>query len=394
MNKLLKLHETTFEQFAEAVPTFYCGSVANEETTPRHRLEWLAYPWDSSEIRVTYSASWRTSSVLTEPLPPEALANRFDDVELDPILKSVGLEPGSSEDRREMAQWLATANAWIAGIQAYCTKEYAAGRSGTLATHVANDYIVLTANKLAHPWIKKKISGQIEANNRRQEDTPPEAVEMSTDPRWPNTRVFHLTSTSERKPNNESIQHWINHFDYENGKWSSAYDEDIWKAQRDVELAKRKIKGLQALVETQEQLILKLHRWIRWNKRQEAAIYQLDRERGRPKISSEKQEIACKFAMEWVASLMSLLKANNPSELETWVEGCNQRNWRRWATGKSIPTPTTLSGLQDAVVIRGEFKGYTLSAVPTTPTYGKLLELIRLCNVVSKNDQFLDCHVM
>ena len=70
-----------------------------------------------------------------------------------------------------------------------------------------------------------------------------------------------------------------------------------WEAQCDIDVAHRKITGLQAIIEQQQALIRNFERVSKLNKRREAELTGTDKS-GRPPKSAELQDLTLKFTAQ------------------------------------------------------------------------------------------------
>ncbi|MEO8121213.1 MAG: hypothetical protein ABI606_18060, partial [Rhodoferax sp.] len=155
------------------------------------------------------------------------------------------------------------------------------------------------------------------------------------------------------------------------------------EAQCDIDVAQRKITGLQAIIEQQQALIRNFERVIKVNKRREAELTGTDKS-GRPPKSAERQEVALRFTAKWVQSLMDALEVTSYAQLEATIEGSSQRNWSRWLSGQAVPTSNSFTALQASKIARGHYESQPLQVVKTIPTATDMLRLIRLTGVAPK----------
>lgn len=101
------------------------------------------------------------------------------------------------------------------------------------------------------------------------------------------------------------------------------------------------------------------------------------RHRGRPKVDAVKRERARHFTALWVKSLQQELDVKI-SDLEEFVPGTSERNWRRWENGEATPTAENLRNVVETTVGKGNHKGKLLVDIPTNPRAKDLLALINL----------------
>lgn len=381
----------TFAAFAEAITPIYAICAANPLTTPRDKAAWLATVWDSTITRLIYCVDWGNGP-LKRALPPAAQQYCFDEADLRASTEALGLEPQSSDDTCQVAELLATRNAWVSAIQQHCQTSAIAGRPVALAKEVLDDYVRLTSDWTGHPVIQQKVRryvsrqllARMEACLSQDED-----AEISDPSPSRDVQVIHARPESwspqqaaKLQAEQATIGYWLEKFDYDNRCWSSVFEVNLWVAENDIELAGRKVKGLQALIDAQRSLIRHLEGVIRTNKRR--AAQEKDRATpGRPKQSPERQAIAHQFTAQWVQSLMALLEVKSCARLGEMIANSSQRNWRRWLNGEAIPTRNSLAALGATKIVKGPYKGTTLNDMGTTPTYDEMVRLIRLAGLVA-----------
>lgn len=380
-----KIHEMIFSDFAQAIVPDWVISLTNPVSPSLNQAEWLTSSWNSADRRLTHSIYWRDGS-LTSELPFESLKYHFNDFELRPIAQILGLDPTSDADHRKVAELLSSRNAWLNAIQCYCHQPSAAGQRRILDYDVADDFVRLTCNWLQHPWVQESVQQHIIGKSAQTGCT----IDLSSDPTWPNPQVnqahFVPLSRSEQaklEAEKNDINYWLTKFESDDRSWSSEFEVYAWDAQSDINIASRKIKGLQEHIEKQQSLIQGFERVLRRNKRRAAELCNADKP-GRPRKSPERQEVARRFTAHWVQSWMEGLNVNNSVQLGELVSDSSERNWRRWQTGQSVPTIKSLLALQTAKITQGYFKGQPFLAIETDPTFDEMLMLIRLTGVASK----------
>jgi hypothetical protein len=382
-----KIHDMTFTQFALAmVPSLGTGLTNPLDVQPS-TTQWLASLWDSADQRVTISIHW-LDTPLKDELPPEALSYYFDDLSLHASTLTLGLDAEVRADLRKAAELLATRNAWFSAIESHCRQS-----AELLVNDVAQDYVRLRADWLQHPWVQGSVR-RYKVEQAREKamlaHITTAAPEMSSNPLWPSTQVIYgrcdpLTPQEEaqRQVKIEGIDYWIKQFESTDRSWSSAFDMYAWDAQCDMDVANRKITGLQEIIEKQQALVRGFERIIKLNKRREAELSGTDKS-GRPPKSAERQEVALKFTAWWVQSLMDALQVRSCVQLEATISGSSQRNWNRWLSGQAVPTSKSFAILQASKIAHGRYEGQPLQAVETTPASADMLKLIRLTGVASK----------
>ncbi len=382
-----KIHELTFRQFALAmVPSWGIGVTSPLDVQPSP-VQWLATLWDSADKRVTISIHWKDTPLKAE-LPPAALMYRFDDLSLQASTRALGLDAGVHGDLRQVAELLATRNAWFSAIEQHCRQS-----AELLPPEVAQDYVRLNCDWLQHPWVQSSVRrhklGQA-AEEDEQTHRSADAHVMSCDPMWSSPQVIHGHGDSRTPPieaehhkTKASIDEWIRQFESVDRSWSSAFEIDAWDAQSDKDVANRKITGLQAIIEQQQVLIRGFERVIKVNKRREAELSGTDKS-GRPPKSAQRQEVALQFTKQWVQSLIDALQVRSCAQLEAMVAGSSQRNWNRWLRGQAVPTSNSFAALQASKITRGPYEGQPLQAVETSPAMTDMLTLIRLTGVAPK----------
>jgi len=383
----LKIHDMTFTQFARAMtPTGGIG-LTNPLDVPHSTAQWLASLWASTDQRSTLSIGWENTP-LTAELPPAALTYRFDDLSLQPSALTLGLDAADDADLRLVAELMAKRNAWFSAIDHHC------GQSDELlSSDVAQDYVRLSCNWLQHPWVRVSVRRyKMEQANAKAllAKNPTAAPEMSSNPLWPSTKVIYgrcdpLTPQEEaqHQAKLDGIDYWITKFEYADKCWSSEFDIYAWEAQCDMDVANRKITGLQEIIDKQQALIREFERVIKVNKRREAEINGTDKS-GRPPKLVERQEVTLKFTVRWVQSLMDTLQVSSCAKLEETIFGSSQRNWSRWLSAQAVPTSKSFAILQASKITRGRYEGQPLQAVETTPASADMLKLIRLTGVALK----------
>jgi hypothetical protein len=381
------IHDLTFTQFADAMVPSWLICQTNPLDVQPNPFQWLASLWSSTDQRATISIGWQDTP-LKAALPPTALTYRFDDLSLHASALALGLDAGVHDDLRLVAELLATRNAWLSAVDHHCRQS-----AEVLNNDVAQDYVRLSCNWLQHPWVQDRVQRyKVEqATEKAQEALRPAAPqEMSSNPLWPSTQVIYgrcdpLTPHEEahRQAQMDGIDHWIMQFESADRRWSSEFDMNAWEAQCDIDVARRKITGLQEIIDKQHALIRVFERVIKVNKRREAELTGTDKS-GRPPKLVERQEVALKFTTQWVQSLMDTLQVSSCAQLETKILGSSQRNWSRWLSGQAVPTSKSFADLQASKITHGRYEGQPLQAVDTTPPSTDMLKLIRLTGVAPK----------
>lgn len=153
-----------------------------------------------------------------------------------------------------------------------------------------------------------------------------------------------------------------------------------------MDVAHRKITGLQEIIEKHQALIRGFERVIKVNKRREMELSGTDKS-GRPPKSAERQEVALKFTARWVQSLMDALQVGSCAQLETMILGSSQRNWSRWLSAQAVPTSKSFAILQASKITHGSYEGQRLQVVETTPSSVDMLKLIRLTGLAPKKSK-------
>jgi hypothetical protein len=383
----LKIHDLTFTQFARAMtPTGGIG-LTNPLDVPHSTAQWLASLWDSADKRVTISIRWQDTP-LKDELPPAALTYHFDDLSLQASALALGLGGGVHADLRKVAELMATRNAWFSAIEHHCRQS-----ADLLVNDVAQDYVRLSCNWLQHPWVQGSVR-RYKLEQAREKavlaHNTTSAPEMSSNPLWPSTPVIYgrcdpLTPQQEaqHQAKIDGIDYWTKQFEFEHTSWSSAFEMYAWDAQCDMDVAHRKITGLQEIIEKQQVLVRGFERIIKLNKRRETELSGTDKS-GRPPKSAERQEVALKFTARWVQSLMDVLQVSSCAQLEATIFGSSQRNWSRWLSAQAVPTSKSFAILQASRITCGRYEGQPLQAVETTPASADMQKLIRLTGVAPK----------
>lgn len=385
-----KPYEMTFAEFAEAIGPGWIISMSNPFKPTATYSEWLTSIWDSADNRCTYSVYWRNDALKNE-LPPEAHKYQFDDLSLHPITSKLGLNPESEADNSKASELLAIRNAWITSIQHHYGQSATDVPRYTLSNDTAAEYVLLTCG-LIHPWIQEKLHRHIAEQSRKKLEEADKAnrpVEMCSDPNWPSAQVVYAHSDplspheqAWREEETKDIGYWLEVFRSKDGSWASELEMDIWYAQRDIDVAKRKIAELQKIIEKQREQIQRIELAICEIKRRETkarALNNDDNHRvGRPKKSPERQNAAKKFTSQWVKSLIDALNAKSCAQLETIIYGSSQRNWRRWLKGEIAPTSTNLMALARTKIRHVNYKDTLLEDLPTNPSLADLLSLVNL----------------
>jgi len=383
-----KIHEMVFADFAQAIIPDWAISLTNPLNSQESPTAWLSSLWDSADRRLTYSIDWRDGALKNE-LPPESLSYRFSDLELRQTTPALGLDPRSQADNCKAAQLLAIRNAWLGAIQHHCQQADAAGQPRMLDNDVADDFVRTTCNWQQHPWVQESVRQHI-----IEKSTPPAGtIDLSaplSELARPADQVIHshfvplsLLEQARLALEKSDISCWLNKFESDDWAWSSKFEIYARDAQSDIDIAHRKIKGLQEIIDKQRSLIQGFERVVRMNKRRAAELGEPDKP-GRPRKSPERQEIALRFTARWVLSLMEGLEVNNSAQLGVMVSNSSERNWRRWLTGQSVPTIKSLLALQAEKITQGRFKGQPFQAIETDPSFDEMLMLIRLTGVAPK----------
>lgn len=390
MSRMPPVYEMSFASFAELIFPHTWSWTITPKLASANRMEWLSSVWDSTKAGSFFDIYWKNPR-LRQQLPSSAQKYRFTDSEVNPITKSIGLDPACHSDNVLIAELWAASCAWVAAVQAHCAAAATTGGRYSRRAEVIDDYLLLTSLWLAHPWIQGRIRRRTEekARQAREEaECPLPPPELSDDPYWPSAKVIHaqaptLSPEEERLRNEErkTIAFWLDRYRSENSQWTSEFDFYIWHAREDMDIARGKILELEEIIEQQRLFTVHARKVIDKNQREEAKL-RGKVPRGRPKPTADRQETMARFTSQWVRSLMALFGTESCAQLETVVQGSNQRNWRRWLKGEAIPNTTTLAKLQAATVLRGQWKGRPLRTLPTMPSHDDLLALIRLAGVV------------
>ena len=386
-----KIQEMPFADFAQAITPRWMILASNPSKPPRDKLAWLSTVWDTADCRLTYSIEWDYGP-LTQGLPPAARCYKFEDSALYAPTAELALDPNSRDDNRKTAELLAARNAWLSAVRSHCQQCACEGRYESLAANVADDYVLLSCQWTAHPWVRARVRQYLEEQARSQALQPSAPREMSAEPGWPSAQVIHARSEplsreqqAKQQAERATIGYWINQFKFDDGCWSSEFAMYAWDAQEDIRVANKKIEELQKLLDAQRAHIQYLDRLVQQNKRRDAALTCSPGKAGRPKGSPERQSIARQFTAEWVRSLMNVLEAPSCAQLEKVVSG-NQRNWSRWLNGKAVPSGSSLAELSTMKVTQGSYKGRLLKDIVTTPAYDELLTLVDLAGMAVKAD--------
>lgn len=206
----------------------------------------------------------------------------------------------------------------------------------------------------------------------------------------------HYQSHIENQMND--IKLMIMDFQHTKEGFKSFEEIDAYRAQREINLAQRKIRELQLEIAKQEGLILQAERTIRKFKKH-VQVEKNAKSRGRPESSEYNVTLGKKFVSQWVKSLMEALdvkscqkleelicphttklefnKATNKSEEKTISSRATERNWRRWLKGEAIPNYNTFVILLSTKIDFGKCKGQLLQDIPTTPNSDDLQTLLR-----------------
>ena len=102
--------------------------------------------------------------------------------------------------------------------------------------------------------------------------------------------------------------------------------------------------------------------------------------RGRPARNEYRELVIKKFTMKWVASLKSSLEAKGCGTqrgLEWMVPTIQERTWRRWLNGESLPPYSTIEDLLIVKVSHGKYAGEFLYNVPVVPNHNQILTLLQ-----------------
>ncbi|MDD4978723.1 MAG: hypothetical protein PHI29_08830 [Gallionella sp.] len=336
-----------------------------------------------------YGVYW-CNSALAKLLPATAKRYKFDDDNLHPFTKKLGLNPAENFDNIKAAQLQATRDAWIAAIQEHFGQYSPTNELPKLSPETATEYVLLTSGAI-HPWMENEVRRYLVRQNQKkliEANEPKMPVEMSSNPNWPNTQVIHARSgewtarqQAEQEEKEKNIQYWLDLYYAEDGRWTSVYEIHATDAQEDIDIAMQKISALQKIIEKQNALIRKAGHVVRKNKQHEASM-RASRKIGRPEKSIARQNVAIRFTTQWVLSLQKELNVNSCAQLEELILGSNQRNWRRWLNGEAVPTHKTLSNLLNEEITSGpnQYIGKPLIQVQTTPAAGDLLKLVSQLN--------------
>lgn len=159
--------------------------------------------------------------------------------------------------------------------------------------------------------------------------------------------------------------------------YSDERDDALW-AQLEINLANKKIRELYEEIAKQEADIKKFNLLITNYKRFEKC--EKANARGRPVRSLSRENQAKSVIATWVSSLMTALEVKSCGEkkgLEMMLNSVQERNWRRWLNGISVPSYRTFSNLLDTVVSSGKYAGQPLFKVPVNPTHDQVLTFLK-----------------
>ncbi len=163
--------------------------------------------------------------------------------------------------------------------------------------------------------------------------------------------------------------------------WNSSIsieDMEAGHAHGSIILAKQEILKLRAKIEKWEQFIAVSEREIRKYKRKQNE--KSANKPGRPVRTETNELMVREFTMKWVASLMDALEAKGCGAkrgLEMLIPTMQERNWRRWLSGETIPSYSTIEKLLITEIAHGKFAGKMLCQVPVTPSHDQILGLLR-----------------
>lgn len=164
----------------------------------------------------------------------------------------------------------------------------------------------------------------------------------------------------------------------ESASWNSVEEMEAHSAQGSITLARQEILKLQSKIERWEHVIATSNRVIRRFKRRQAADTYA--KPGRPVRSEFKEKAARELSMKWVASLIEVLEAKGCGAkrgLEMLIPTTQERNWRRWLKGETVPSYSTVEGLLGIKVAHGKYAGKPLCQVPVVPSHDQFMTLLR-----------------
>ena len=387
------IHEMTVAEFGPRLRPIMMYGFLFPMDDCGDKLAWLASVWRREERKAIFRVFWG-NDLLNDLLHPEARQYQFTDLELREPALALGLDVTCEADMGKLTALMGTCKAWYCAVMAHCRDCAARGLPEQLSPSVLADFVRITCNWMLHSWVQESVRRYLDIQSKSLKLTQAQQADNQTEtlrnPLWPDAIVIHAKHYEPSQgeidhalSEESKIRYWIDHFTCENGKYSSQYDLKAWDVRDDIDTAKRKIEGLKELVNKQEALIPGLERaWLKY-KRLDAKVTGSSKS-GRPKQHPKMQEVARKFTVQWVQSLMEVLHANNAADLEKMVSEISQRNWRRWMMGQSVPTQSTLTQLRICRITTGPLKGLRFHEVKTTPTGDELFDLIRLASKTSK----------
>lgn len=307
--------------------------------------------------------SYRVSVGSMARLPSQESVQRFDEQDLLPIAKELGLSLPKT------AKLIALRNAWLWYFQ---ENELASAspKEGPLQTsnEFVADYLVLSSPKwLQHPVMRGSSCIFVD-------DDSVGAAEAWNRYKW--------QSWIQDEEKNGKIWGVLNDWHNQHSKrtYTSLEERDADYAANDIKLAKRRIQELRAEIEAQEAIICAARRPIR--KFQKIHGSSKKAAPGRPKISEvaerqQRRDVALEFVSQWVASLMNALSIDSCGALAKTV--CGQKmTWWRWLNKEMLPSPSSLGLLLDVKIKTGPNQHSKLRDIQTSPTLADLIDLVDL----------------
>lgn len=154
---------------------------------------------------------------------------------------------------------------------------------------------------------------------------------------------------------------------------------EVLEAEHEIYAATIRIAELEAEI---AQLRRKVHLTKLRLRRERNPKHEMKQQRGRPARNPANpgretaiEASAKRFTRQWVSSLQKSLGITTCTGLADQIPETEERTWRRWLAGDSIPTPQKF--LRTIVTPINRLGGKTIGQIPTDPRAGDLYLLLR-----------------
>lgn len=149
-------------------------------------------------------------------------------------------------------------------------------------------------------------------------------------------------------------------------------------AQLEINSANQRIRELNEELARKKEYVITLNRLILHYKGLVNSAK--SKKRGRPARLFHREYIIKTVFSRWVDSLMASLEVNScgaKGGLEYMLPNVQERTWRRWVNGESVPPYSTFDNLLDEVITSGKYARQPLFKIPVNPTHDQVLTMLQ-----------------